>query len=102
MFDYNSQFPSEMLQSVDTSSLVQSSLPVIVSWLLLLSSLPSGAMEDKAEAGLRISRQLEVSGCLSFMSEAELVSCYMGLRSLAPGAEKIFADTLQNNYGYRL
>ena len=59
-------------------------------------------MEDKAEAGLRISRQLEVSGSLSFMSEAELVACYMGLRSLAPGAETAFADTLKNSYGYRI
>ena len=59
-------------------------------------------LEDKAEAGLRISRQLEVSGTLSFMSEAELVSCYMGLRTLAPGAETVFADTLKNSYGYRL
>ena len=106
MFQHNPRFTSEMLGSVTSSSLLQSSLPVLVSWLLLVSSLNTpleqDRSQDRASLAESVSEQLRMTGSLSLMSESEIVSCYRGLKTLKPGVEVKLGEVLQNNFGYRL
>ena len=94
-----------MLTSLPGPALLQSSLPLLVSWLLLLSStdlVPGDKNHDQALAE-------EISATLSsgepglrLLAEAELVACYMGLRALSPGSEEGIASFLKTQFGYRM
>merc|ERR1719323_24716 len=99
MFQHNPRFTSEMLGSVTSSSLLQSSLPVLVSWLLLVSSLNTPLEQDRSSLAESVSEQLRMTGSLSLMSESEIVSCYRGLKALKPGVEVKLGEVLQNNFG---
>ena len=88
-----------MLQSLSVS-LVQSSLPVLVSFLLILSSV-----DQESEALTKVSGQ-DIAGkldsALPFLSEAELIATYAGLRRLGGGGEDGVRAVLERKFGYRL
>ena len=95
-----------MLTSLPGPALLQSSLPLLVSWLLLLSStdlVPGDKNHDQALAE-EISATLSSGGepGLRLLAESELVACYMGLRALSPGSEEGIASFLKTQFGYRM
>ena len=104
--NYSASFPTKMLTSVPASSLRQASLPLIISWLLLLSSTDPvpGDQADNEMLSEDINNILRSGGELGLrlLSESEVVACYLGLRALAPGSEKRIASFLKSQYGYRV
>jgi len=98
MFTHKAQFPIEMLHSM-CPSVSQSSLPVLVSFLLILSSVDLGDKEFTV-IGQEMVEKLEPA--LPFLSESELVAIYAGLRRLGAGQEELVRRVLQTKYGYRL
>ena len=103
---YPASFPGKMLSSVPASSLRQSSLPLIISWLLLLSSTDPvpGDMRDNKLLAEDINNILRSGGELGLrlLSEGEVMACYLGLRALAPGSEQRIASFLKSQFGYRV
>ena len=95
-----------MLTSLPGPALLQSSLPLLVSWLLLLSSTHpvSGEENDNEVLADKINTTLKSGGELGLrlLAESELVSCYFGLRTLAPGSEERIASFLKSQFGYRI
>ena len=106
--NYSALFPTKMLTSVPASSLRQASLPLIISWLLLLSSTDPvpGDQADNDKLAEDINNILRSGGELGLrlLSQSEVVACYLGLRALAPGSEseKRIASFLKSQYGYRV
>ena len=103
---YPASFPVAMLTSVPASSLRQASLPLIISWLLVLSSTAPvpGDQTDNARLAEDINNILRSGGQLGLrlLSESEVVACYLGLRALAPGSEQRIATFLKSQFGYRV
>jgi len=99
MFQHKAEFPEKMITEL-SSYVTQSSMPVLISFLLLLSTtrvdmqaLP--ALQDRDVAG-------KLQGALPLLSEGELLACYAGLRVVGGGVEGGVRDILHKKYGYRL
>jgi len=102
---YKSRFTSIMLKSFPTSTILQSSLPLLVSWLLLLSSTERfSTIGNSSDLARQISNILNSGITLKMLSEPELVSCYLGLRSLTSDPEvcNSVVSVLQSQFGYRI
>jgi len=102
---YKSRFTSNMLKTFPTSTILQSSLPLLVSWLLLLSSTERfSTIGNSSDLARQISNSLNSGITLKMLSEPELVSCYLGLRSLTSDTEvcNSVVSVLQSQYGYRI
>ena len=104
--NYPASFPAQMLSSLPGPALLQSSLPLLVSWLLLFSSTDPvpGDRNDNEVLADKINTTLKSGGELGLrlLAECELVSCYLGLRTLAPGSEERIACFLKSQFGYRI
>ena len=81
-------------------SVLQSSLPVLVSFLLILSSVELEEKDLVQLSGKEVADKLE-SG-LPFLTEAELAACYAGLRRMGGGVEEGVRVCLHRKFGYRL
>merc|ERR1719342_1694026 len=83
------KFPKSMIESFPTNTILQCSLPLLVSWLLLVSSIKPNNLKLKKSSSMSqlasdIDQHIE-SGCTMMMlSETELVACYQGLQILSP------------------
>eukprot|EP00090_Calanus_glacialis_P016719 TRINITY_DN26162_c0_g1_i1.p1 TRINITY_DN26162_c0_g1~~TRINITY_DN26162_c0_g1_i1.p1 ORF type:complete len:150 (+),score=62.50 TRINITY_DN26162_c0_g1_i1:446-895(+) len=99
VFNHKSEFPQQLLQAL-ASSLVKSSLPVIISYLLILSAVEQESKVLTQVAGQEVADKLEPA--LPFLSEAELIASYAGLRRLGGGVEQGVRAKLERNFGYRL
>jgi len=98
LFQHKAQFPKELLQTMSVSVL-QSSLPVLVSFLLILSSVELKEKNLVRVSGKEVSDKLE--SALPFLTEAELTACYSGLRRMGEGEEGVRV-WLHSKFGYRL
>jgi len=99
------KYPQSMIESFPTDTILQSSLPLLVSWLLLVSSMkPQNLKLIQGETGLAmdIANSFESSGTMRMMSEAELVACYQGLQTLCPESSIGVSRFLTQKFGYRL
>ena len=80
--------------------MVKSSLPVIISYLLILSAVEQESKVLTQVAGQEVADKLDPA--LPFLSEAELIASYAGLRRLGGGVEQGVRAKLERNFGYRL
>ena len=75
------KFPKSMIESFPTDTILQCSLPLLVSWLLLVSSTKPNNLKlssSVSQLASDIDQHIE-SGCTMMMiSETELVACYQG------------------------
>jgi len=99
MFPYRAQFPCEMLKSLVATLHSPLAVPIIVSWLLLVST-DQPTLQDQRLLATELSRRLEVG--LAILGEPELLACHAGLQCLAPGSEDQVREVLEKTYGYRL
>ena len=83
-----------------SDSVVHTSLPVLVSFLLILSSLEPESAELVHLSGQMVADKLEAA--LPFLTESELVASYAGLRRLGGGGEEGVRRFLERKFGYRL
>jgi len=93
-FQYDENFTRQLVTS-QAAAMPQSPLPVLVSCLLLLSSLPAPA---PALPGPALAARLQPG--LSLLTQPELVACYAGLKELGVGAG--LAAHLLSKHGYRI
>jgi len=100
------KFPKSMIESFPTDTILQCSLPLLVSWLLLVSSTKPNNLKLKESSSMSqlasdIDQHIE-SGCTMMMiSETELVACYQGLQILSPESAVGVSRILTNKFGYR-
>jgi len=99
MFKHKAEFPEKMILEL-SSYVTQSSMPVLISFLLLLSSTELDSKTLPALHGQDAASKLQ--GALPLLSEGELLACYAGLRVLGGGLEGGVRETLHRKYGYRL
>lgn len=104
LFAPPAKFPLEMLSAM-SPFVLQSSLPVLVSFLLLLSTEP--LEEDKTDlmknlTGTEVAHKL--TPAISLLAEAELLACFLGIRRLGGEGEEIevIGKYLESKFGYRL
>ena len=99
MFEHKAKFPEKMILELSTY-VSQSSMPVLISFLLLLSSIEVDMQALPVLQGWDVAGKLQ--GALPLLSEGELLACYAGLRVVGGGVEGGVRDILYRKYGYRL
>jgi len=101
MEDIPLQFPSKMLHSA-SPYIMQSSFPVIISFLLLLSVEPHSSSLVPKVSGSKVAKR--VTPILDMMGESEVAAACRGLRRLEGGREgaEILAAWLTHRWGYRI
>jgi len=95
------QFPTKMLHSA-SPYIMQSSFPLIISFLLLLSAEPHSSPLGATVSGSKVAQR--VTPILDLMGESEVAAACRGLRRLEGGKEgaEILSAWLTHKWGYRL
>ena len=99
LFLHRARYPERLLQTMSVS-ILQSTLPVLVSFLLILSSVELKEKDLIEVSGKEVSDKMDSS--LLFLTEAELLAGYAGLRRLGGGGEESVRNWLHRKFGYRL
>jgi len=100
MFSHSSKFTVEFIKS-SSSFIPQSSLPVIVSYLFILSLVEEERLVNVDLGGGREIANKIVS-VLPLLTEPELIASYSGLKALGDQMEDGVKDFLISKYGYKL
>jgi len=95
------QFPTKMLHSA-SPYIMQSSFPLIISFLLLLSAEPHSSPLGATVSGSKVAQR--VTPILDLMGESEVAAACRGLQRLEGGKEgaEILSAWLTHKWGYRL
>jgi len=95
------QFPTKMLHSA-SPYIMQSSFPLIISFLLLLSAEPHSSPLGATVSGSKVAQR--VTPILDLMGESEVAAACRGLQRLDGGKEgaEILSAWLTHQWGYRL
>jgi len=95
------QFPTKMLHSA-SPYIMQSSFPLIISFLLLLSAEPHSSPLGATVSGSKVAQR--VTPILDLMGESEVAAACRGLQRLEGGKEgaEILSAWLTHKWGYRI
>jgi len=101
VIDLPLQFPTKMLHSA-SPYIMQSSFPLIISFLLLLSAEPHSSPLGATVSGSKVAQR--VTPILDLMGESEVAAACRGLQRLEGGKEgaEILSAWLTHKWGYRL
>jgi len=105
IFQPRVEYPARVLQTV-SEYVMQSNIPVMVSYLFLLSTLENNQIEDilgKSPDNFSSKIGEVILPSIPFLTESELVAAYMGLSRMGESAERAeLKGYLEAKFGLRL